>query len=79
MLCHTRATRGVNNDQPGSPPDHSWPQANAWIRAPLEGSPALDQTQVPPAGLAPGWLQDRVRIVVGHQGAGIPSRRRREA
>jgi hypothetical protein len=35
-------------------------------------SQALDQTQMPPAGLAPGWLQDRARIVVGHQGSGYP-------
>jgi hypothetical protein len=27
---------------------------------------------VPPAGLAPGWLQGRARIVVGHQGSGYP-------
>jgi hypothetical protein len=31
-------------------------------------SQAPDRIQMPPAGLAPGWLQGRVRIVVGHQG-----------
>jgi hypothetical protein len=32
---------------------------------------------VPPAGLAPGWLQGRARIVGVTGGVGIPSRRRR--
>jgi hypothetical protein len=44
----------------------------------LIGSRALDQTQVPPAGLAPGWFQDRAQIVVESPvQRGIPSRRRR--
>jgi hypothetical protein len=51
-------------------------KADRWSRPGLEealqGSRALDHTQVPPADLAPGWLQGRGRIVAGHQGgAGI--------
>jgi hypothetical protein len=35
-------------------------------------SQASNQTRAPPAGLAPGWLQGRPRIVVDHQGSGYP-------
>ena len=46
---------------------------------PLEScySQALDQPHVPPAGLGPGMGPGPGAKVVGHQGAGIPSRRRR--
>jgi hypothetical protein len=39
--------------------------------------PSSQPIQAPPADLAPGWVYDRPRVVRGHQGAGIPSHRRR--
>jgi hypothetical protein len=41
------------------------------------GSQALDQPHLPPAGLGSGMAPGPGERVVGHQGAGIPSRRRR--
>jgi hypothetical protein len=76
--CHTRAKRGSQQRSTGVSPDHSWPQVKAGTKAALWDSQAQDQTQAPPADLAPGsapgpgpdsWWVTR--------GVGIPSRRRR--
>ena len=45
--------------------------------AALQSCPALDQTHVPSAGLGSGMSSGPGVRVVGHQGAGILSRRRR--
>jgi hypothetical protein len=76
-----RATRvpqeAVSNGQLRVTRDHGWPQVRARTMAALQSCPALDQTHVPSAGLGSGMSSGPGVRVVGHQGAGILSRRRR--
>ena len=70
--CPPRALHGEHQRSFTANHGQPKPLLKGSILPELSCSQAHNQKPVPPAGLAPGWLQDRARIVVGHQGSGYP-------